>query len=199
MPARKFSRFPVNVRVIVASDRVRDLVQQLLRLVLAGICARFEPAGPTMKLLLAVDGSSFSIHAIQSVLDMFSPGQTDVRVVHAVEWPKAAPISYAFAEGPEATRGIMILREEMNRAGAALVEEAAERLRTKSFRVTTELREGDARHVILDAAADWHPDLIAIGSHGRHGFDRFMLGSVSEGVVRHASCSVLVVRAKPSS
>jgi nucleotide-binding universal stress UspA family protein len=117
-----------------------------------------------------------------------------VHVVHAVEWPKAAPISYSYAEGPEATRGIMVLRDEMHRAADTLVADIAERLRAAGFRTTTEVREGDARHVVLDCAGDWHADLIVLGSHGRRGINRFLLGSVSESVVRHAACSVLIVR-----
>jgi nucleotide-binding universal stress UspA family protein len=60
--------------------------------------------------------------------------------------------------------------------------------------VATEIRRGDARQEILDSAAEWHSDVIVLGSHGRHGLDRFLLGSVSESVVRHATCSVDVVR-----
>jgi nucleotide-binding universal stress UspA family protein len=55
--------------------------------------------------------------------------------------------------------------------------------------------EGDARHTILDMAADWPADAIVIGSHGRMGLDRVLLGSVSGGVARRATCPVQVVRA----
>jgi nucleotide-binding universal stress UspA family protein len=53
---------------------------------------------------------------------------------------------------------------------------------------------GDARQVILDEATDWGADLIVLGSHGYHGIDRLMLGSVSESVAMHARCSVEVIR-----
>lgn len=53
---------------------------------------------------------------------------------------------------------------------------------------------GDAREVILDQAKAWAADLIVVGSHGHHGIDRFMLGSVSESVAMHAHCSVEVIR-----
>lgn len=49
---------------------------------------------------------------------------------------------------------------------------------------------------IVNAAKDWPADLIVIGSHGRGGMARVLLGSVAEGVMRHARCPVLVVRAK---
>jgi nucleotide-binding universal stress UspA family protein len=53
---------------------------------------------------------------------------------------------------------------------------------------------GEPRAVILDAAKTWGSDLIVLGSHGRRGMDRFLMGSVSEAVAIHAHCSVEVVR-----
>ncbi len=53
---------------------------------------------------------------------------------------------------------------------------------------------GGAASEIARAARDWAADLIVIGSHGRTGVQRALLGSVAEGVMRHASCAVLVVR-----
>jgi nucleotide-binding universal stress UspA family protein len=47
---------------------------------------------------------------------------------------------------------------------------------------------------IVKTAKEWPADVIVIGSHGRHGLERALLGSVAEGVMRHAPCSVLVVR-----
>ena len=49
---------------------------------------------------------------------------------------------------------------------------------------------------IVKAAQDWPADMIVIASHGRSGVRRLLLGSVAEGVMRHAACPVLVVRAK---
>ena len=48
--------------------------------------------------------------------------------------------------------------------------------------------------VILDEAERWSADLIALGSHGRRGVERFLMGSVAESVAAHAHCSVEVVR-----
>ena len=84
-------------------------------------------------------------------------------------------------------------------SGEELVSKAAHRLTAARFRAKPEMRRGDARHEILDFAADWRPDVIVLGSHGRRGLDRFLLGSVSEGVVCHADCSVEVVRGAPPS
>ena len=48
--------------------------------------------------------------------------------------------------------------------------------------------------LILKEARDWNADLIVMGSHGRQGADRFLLGSVSEAVATHAHCSVEIIR-----
>jgi universal stress protein A len=53
---------------------------------------------------------------------------------------------------------------------------------------------GDPRVLILEEAGICNPDLIVLGSHGRHGLERLLLGSVAEAVAAHASCSVVVAR-----
>jgi nucleotide-binding universal stress UspA family protein len=54
---------------------------------------------------------------------------------------------------------------------------------------------GDSRVLLLDLAKEWNADLIVLGSHGRRGMDRMLMGSVSESVAIHAHCSVDVIRA----
>ena len=64
--------------------------------------------------------------------------------------------------------------------------------------VETLMPTGDPRELILDTAKEWPADLIVLGSHGLGGFDRFLMGSVSESVAVHAHCSVEVVRGNNS-
>jgi nucleotide-binding universal stress UspA family protein len=75
-----------------------------------------------------------------------------------------------------------------------LVLKAAEKLRGAKFNVSTELVEGNPKSQIIEMANEWHADMIVLGSHGWTGLNRFLMGSVSEGVVRHAHCSVEIVR-----
>jgi nucleotide-binding universal stress UspA family protein len=63
-------------------------------------------------------------------------------------------------------------------------------------RVQEKLVEGGAVEGILGVGRRWRPDLIVIGTHGRGGFRRFLLGSVAEQVVRRASRPVLTVRGR---
>ena len=150
-----------------------------------------------MRILLAIDDSECSAAAVHAVIAQFAPQHSEVFVLHADEWPKALPDAMAFAEGSAAAHSILGLHELRRRDAGALVASAAAQLRAAGFATTTTIREGDARQVILASAGEWHADLIVLGSHGRTGFDRLILGSVSDGVAGHAPCSVEIVRAAP--
>jgi nucleotide-binding universal stress UspA family protein len=154
-----------------------------------------------MKLFLAIDRSACSRPAVESVQSQFSPAQTEVRVFHAADWEQHLPISYAFAEGTDAARAVSSWRDETLNEARGHLQLVADRLRGAGFVVTIELREeGEPAEAILDAAVHWGADLIVVGSHGRSRVGRFLLGSVSDRVVRHAHCSVQVVRtATPSA
>ncbi len=82
----------------------------------------------------------------------------------------------------------------------AAVKYAVERIRsgkTAGLEITTMIKSGSAREVILDEAESWDADLIVLGSHGYSGWQRFLLGSVSHAVAMRAHCSVEIVRQKP--
>ena len=79
--------------------------------------------------------------------------------------------------------------------------EALDKLATSKqpAKIETLLRSGDARDVIVLAAEELAADLIVMGTHGRRGFRRALLGSVAEGVVRAAPCPVLTIRQPQNS
>jgi nucleotide-binding universal stress UspA family protein len=62
-------------------------------------------------------------------------------------------------------------------------------------KIETMVRTGESHHVILEVAAEVTADLIVMGTHGRHGIRRLVLGSVAEAIVRSATCPVLTVHA----
>jgi len=149
-----------------------------------------------MKVLLAIDGSSFSQEATRTVAQQMRPEQSEVLVLEIVEpLVFSTPPQMAPGYAPEMTER---LRDQLAEAQHA-VKDAAETLRAGGFRVKTRVVEAEIRAGILDTASEWQADLIVLGSHGRKGFSRFMLGSVAESVARHAPCSVLIVRAHPGS
>jgi nucleotide-binding universal stress UspA family protein len=152
----------------------------------------------TVRILLAIDESACSVAATKAVIAQFRPQHAEVQVLHVDEWPKGLPPSMAFAEGPAVAKSILSQHELRRHNASALVTRAAQHLQAAGFTTTSSLREGDARQAILDCASEWHADLIVLGSHGKKGFDRLVLGSVSDSIARHAPCSVEIVR-EPST
>jgi len=148
-----------------------------------------------MRILLAIDDSKFSEAAVEAVIAQARPHGTEVRVLHVVEAP---PLLVARELGgyEPALQNAMEFQKEQ---AAALVAKTAEVLRARNLEVTTALEVGDPKSQILDVAEQWHADLIVLGSHGRKGLNRFLMGGVSEAVARHACCSVEIVRICPAN
>ena len=140
-----------------------------------------------MKILLATDGSNFSDAATRSVAKQFRLQDNEVLVLSVVE-----PVTTAIT--PQMTRGYYPELEDQKRAAKELVERTAKMLAEAGFNVSRSVKTGDAKTVILDEAGEWGADLIVLGSHGRKGLGRFLLGSVSEAVAHHSACSVQIVR-----
>jgi nucleotide-binding universal stress UspA family protein len=145
-----------------------------------------------MKILLAIDDSPFTEASVKTLIAQFDPAKTEVRVIHVVE-----PISVSAVPQMD-PQYYPELREQVKEA-QAMVDRVAKKLQGAGFRLTTAVETGDPRSMIVDAAAAWKPDLIMLGSHGRKGLSRFLLGSVSEAVARHAPCSVEIVRIPAAS
>lgn len=144
-----------------------------------------------MKILLAVDDSPFSQQALQHLIEEFRPRSMEVQVVHAVE-----PISTYFSAEyfPHFVPYVENVEQDRLKQARALVEKVCTKLRKAGFRNRNTIVHGDARTAILELARQWKPDLIVLGSHGLKGLNRLLMGSVSEAVMRHAPCSVQVVR-----
>jgi len=84
--------------------------------------------------------------------------------------------------------------DSMVRDNQVALEALADRKRGRGTIGEVLLRTGDARDVICQTAKEVHADLIVMGTHGRRGVTRALLGSVTESVVRQAPCPVLTVR-----
>lgn len=143
-----------------------------------------------MKILLAIDDSKFSEAAIGAVIRQAKPQETEVRVLHVIEPVPIYPDGQAWGYGPEASQVL----EEQRKEAEGLINRAGQRLRDAGFSVTTATEEGNPKVVILDSASAWYADLIVVGSHGRNALERFLMGSVSEAIARHANCSVEIAR-----
>ena len=147
-----------------------------------------------MKVLIATDGSEYSKVAVaESCRFVIRPDTTEITIVSAYE--DALPIAAEpFALSAEYYQTI---DEAVHDQTQAFLTEAAAGIRShfpgKELKLTTEILRGSPDRQIIEKAKEWNADLIVVGSHGR-GFWGRLLGSVSDGVVHHAPCSVLVVR-----
>jgi len=144
-----------------------------------------------MKILLAVDGSKFSEAATSLLIAQVKMENTEVRLLHVVE---PFPESLAKEMGGKDYPNFAGARLQRRTWSEELLAQAAEKLQSAGFKVTSSIEEGYPKSVILDAAEGWDADLIVVGSHGRTGLERFLIGSVSEAVARYARCSVEIVR-----
>jgi nucleotide-binding universal stress UspA family protein len=142
------------------------------------------------KVLLAIDDSKFSEAAIRAVIAQAQSKDTEVRVLHVVEQPLLLVAREMGGYDPL----LDAVWEGETKQAEVLVAKTAETLRSHGMKVTTAVQEGDPRSMIIDASEEWHAELIVLGSHGRNALDRFLMGSVSEAIARHARCSVEIVR-----
>lgn len=117
-----------------------------------------------------------------------------VALIHVIE--PAAPTNYGadplMGQQPIVIPETTEIQEENSRV---MLEELSKQFEGVK-EVFTFSRIGSPKQEILAVASEWAADLIIMGTHGRTGFDHFISGSVSEAVVRRASCPVLVVPSK---
>lgn len=134
-------------------------------------------------LLAAVDYSDLSTLTVKQAVTMAR--HADVQEVHFLHVTKSQ------AED----------EDESGRRRATLLSWLGERLRggdglPHTIKVVGHEASGDPAHVIVEMANDLLADLVVVGTHGRKGVERMVMGSVAESVVRNCGCAVLVTRPK---
>ena len=147
-----------------------------------------------MKVLLPIDESVCSQTAAQALARQIRPDGVEIHVLHVIEWPRLFPESFAFGEGPEFAEEFQNFLSSQRQRARSLVDRTVLFFRSAGFQACGFVREAEPKTAILEYASEWEPDLIVLGSHGRKGLERVVLGSVSEAVARHALCSVQIMR-----
>lgn len=150
-----------------------------------------------MKILIAADGSKYSDAAVEKCCEMFGKSENvSVRIISVVEPPApmaAEPFGVSnefYAEAETA------LREQSKEAAKRAEQTIIKNFKDEHLNVETAIIIGNPKQTIVEEAKKWTADLIVVGSHSYGFFERMLLGSVSNAVVQHAPCSVLVVRNK---
>jgi nucleotide-binding universal stress UspA family protein len=141
-------------------------------------------ARPIARILMAVEGNEDATRLHKWLTSYPFKNPVAVTILSVVP-------SLAMVE-PNLMAGFKSWSEEHYRQSQQVVQDTAQALAGPQFNVTTDVRLGDPVTTVCEVGNSH--DLIVIGSHGRKGLDRFLLGSVSHGIVHRANTSVLVVR-----
>jgi len=142
-----------------------------------------------MKILIALDASAHSERALDFVTRMRWPAGSRVIVLSVLQ-----PIAHAVSLPYEPTSIEADVLAEQKKQLEDLVSDAERRLRECGFSTEGRVLAGDPRETLVQEAVATHADLLVVGSHGRTGIAKLMIGSVSSHLVTHAPCSVLVVK-----
>jgi len=143
-----------------------------------------------MKVLVGVDESAHAEATLEFVRGMSWPADTEIVVVSAVALPAAV---YSEAYAP-AVVDMSRLLADLTRLHQDVASRSARTLAQAGLHARERVPLGDARDVLIEEAQKERADLIIVGSHGRTGLAKLLMGSVASHVVTHAPCSVLVVR-----
>lgn len=146
------------------------------------------------RLVLAWDGSGCASAAAHLLRTWPIFAGSPVRVVSVADveipWWTGFPVDGSPQLLPIYADAANASREEHDE----LAREMTAQLQTSGFTAEADRREGDAATELLAAASAWKADLIVMGTHGRTGLARLVLGSVARNVLHHAPCSVLITR-----
>jgi nucleotide-binding universal stress UspA family protein len=143
-----------------------------------------------MRIVLGLDDSPHAGAALRWIVRNQKPADTQVTIVSAVRTPVTA---YAEVYAPAVPYPTELI-EEVTRHHEELCMRAEDQLRRAGFACTVKVLPGDPREALVESAKLEKADLLVVGSHGRTGLPKLVLGSVASHVVAHAPCDVLVVK-----
>ena len=150
-----------------------------------------------MRILFATDGAKQSDAAIEMLRYFALKDGDEIKIVSVVDM--AVPMAIDIYGGylPDTAE----LEKSARENASKLLERTEQRIRSlvegNNVAISSEVLFGTPESRIVETAEAIHPDLIVLGSHGYSRWERLLLGSVSDSVVHHAPCSVLIVRTPP--
>lgn len=148
------------------------------------------------RIVVATDGSDTSSIAVEHAVQLAKDQRARLRFVHVVE-----SIGYAVSLAGAYPFDPTPLWEALREDGRKALATAEAKARSAGVDAETALLEDQepperVAAILAKDAQKWDADLIVLGTHGRRGFDRLLLGSVAQALIRMAPTPVLLVRAK---
>lgn len=147
-----------------------------------------------MKILLAIDGTKHSDPAIKVISKFNLKKDDEMKIITIVDL--AVPMAIDLYAGylPSSTEIENTAKENAKLILETTKNAIAEIFKNTDLHIGTEVLIGTPESRIVETAEEFEADIIIVGSHGYNAWERLLLGSVSDSVVHHAPCSVLVVR-----
>lgn len=143
------------------------------------------------RILIPTDSSEAVRPAVEAALNLAEIHNAALHVLYIVDQPTSV------SGTGEGVPGLDNLLNELEEEGQEATGAVAEQAKERGIETTAAVRRGNPRGDILTYAEEQNIDLIVIGTHGRTGIKRALLGSVTEGVVRHSEIPVLTVHRDP--
>lgn len=145
------------------------------------------------RILVAIDSSETAKKALDEAIRLAKALNAELAIFHALD------------EGPLAQHALGIgtyidadkVKAEMRKMAQSLLDTALASAKSGGIEATIQMSESEKRRtaeLIADAARHWNADLVIVGTHGRHGVERLLVGSVAENLTRLATTSLLMVR-----
>lgn len=143
------------------------------------------------RILVPIDGSATSERGLQEAMRLAKLTHASLRLIHVID-----EMSFALAVDAYGYYAGELLGQ-LRKGGAEILEKGLATVRAQGIAADSVLYENLGRTVpqrVLAEAEAWKADLIVIGTHGRRGVRRMVLGSSAEGILREAAVPVLLVR-----
>ncbi len=149
------------------------------------------------KILVALDHSNFSNEVFEQALDLAQRDQTKLMLFHCIPLENQTFSTYPSFYGEDVTGFSQAIQAHLQKEQTETQEwltHFANQAKSANINCEWDWKVGDAGRWIRDEAKNWGADLVVIGRRGLQGVAEFFLGSVSNYVVHHVSCSVLIVQ-----
>lgn len=154
------------------------------------------------KILVAIDDSSLCPHVFAAALELAQANQAAIRLLHCIHpeivGESTMAMTYEMNLQPSLTindyQTQQILLERRIEKAQELLESYRQNSINRGVATETDYQVGDPGYLLCEAAKNWRADLIVVGRQGRTGLAEAFMGSVSNHVVHHAPCSVLVIQ-----
>ena len=143
------------------------------------------------KILVATDGSKYSNAAASEAVAIAKRCGANLIAASVVPYESISPLGIVHSE-----MQWELVTQESRKAAESNIKNVKEIAEKEDVKIEELILEGRPYEAIINAAKEKRVDLIVVGSHGRTGLDRLLMGSVTERIIGHAECAVLVVKAK---